>query len=158
MSQGSGTRDEFRGERMGGTGRRSRPGEVGAVAVEFALILPVLLLLLVGTIQFGIVYSQYQVMEGAAREGARCAAVQAAGFSDCDPQARVDAALPAGYTRSGPISISVEGGGTACSEDTVGANVTVSWEQEFNLGILGNLVPGLPDTVTRTVQGTFRCE
>lgn len=143
---------------MGGAGRRWRPGEVGAVAVEFALILPVLLLLLVGTIQFGIVYSQYQVMEGAAREGARCAAVQAAGFSDCDPEDRVDAALPAGYTRSGPISISVEGGGTACSEDTVGANVTVSWEQEFSLGILGNLVPGLPDTVTRTVQGTFRCE
>lgn len=143
---------------MGGAGRRWRPGEVGAVAVEFALILPVLLLLLVGTIQFGIVYSQYQVMEGAAREGARCAAVKAAGFSGCDPEDRVDAALPAGYTRSGPISISVEGGGTACSEDTVGANVTVSWEQEFSLGILGNLVPGLPDTVTRTVQGTFRCE
>lgn len=158
MSQGSGARDEFRRERMGGAGRRWRPGEVGAVAVEFALILPVLLLLLVGTIQFGIVYSQYQVMEGAAREGARCAAVQAAGFSDCKPKDRVDAALPAGYTRSGPISISVEGGGAACTEETVGRNVTVSWEQEFSLGILGNLVPGLPDTVTRTVQGTFRCE
>lgn len=140
-----------------GTRRRGR-GETGAVAVEFALILPVLLLLLVGTIQFGIVYSQYQVMEGAAREGARCAAVQATGFAECDPEARVDAALPAGYTRSGPISIVVDGGGSTCTEDTVGRNVTVSWEQEFSLGILGNLVPGLPDTVTRTVQGTFRCE
>lgn len=144
--------------RMGELGRRRGPGESGAVAVEFALILPVLLLLVVGIIQFGIVYSQYQVMEGAAREGARCAAVQAAGFSDCDPQARVDAALPAGYTRSGPVQVSVEGGGTACTDATVGENVTVSWEQEFSLGLLGNLVPGLPDTVTRTVRGTFRCE
>lgn len=133
-------------------------GESGAVAVEFALILPVLLLLLVGTIQFGVVYSEYQVMEGAAREGARCAAVQAAGFSDCDPVARVDAALPAGYTRTGPVTVSVEGGGAACTEATVGRNVTVSWPQEFSLGLLGNLVPGLPDTVTRTVRGTFRCE
>jgi Flp pilus assembly protein TadG len=137
---------------------RGQRRESGAVAVEFALLLPVLLLILIGTIQFGIVYSEYQVMEGAAREGARCAAVQAAGFADCDPVARVDAALPAGYTRTGDVAISVEGGGAACTEDTVGQNVTVSWEQEFSLGLLGNLVPGLPDTVTRTVQGTFRCE
>jgi Flp pilus assembly protein TadG len=132
--------------------------ERGAVAVEFALILPVLLLILIGTIQFGIVYSQYQVMEGAAREGARCAAVQAAGFADCDPVARVDAALPAGYTRTGPVTVSVEGGGSTCTDATVGRNVTVSWRQKFSLGLLGNLVPGLPDTVTRTVKGTFRCE
>jgi Flp pilus assembly protein TadG len=132
--------------------------ERGAVAVEFALILPVLLMILIGTIQFGIVYSEYQVMEGAAREGARCAAVQAAGFADCDPVARVDAALPAGYTRTGPVTVSVEGGGSTCTDATVGRNVTVSWRQEFSLGLLGNLVPGLPDTVTRTVQGTFRCE
>jgi Flp pilus assembly protein TadG len=132
--------------------------ERGAVAVEFALILPVLLMILIGTIQFGIVYSEYQVMEGAAREGARCAAVQAAGFADCDPVARVDAALPAGYTRTGPVTVSVEGGGSTCTDATVGRNVTVSWRQKFSLGLLGNLVPGLPDTVTRTVQGTFRCE
>ncbi len=129
------------------------------MAVEFALILPVLLLILVGTIQFGIVYSQYQVMEGAAREGARCAAVQAAGFTDCDPVARVEAALPAGYEIDpGPVTVSVGGAPGVCTEDTVGENVTVSWPQRFSLGLLGNLVPGLPDTVTRTVEGTFRCE
>ncbi len=139
-------------------GRATGHRERGAAAVEFALVLPVLLLIVIGTIQFGIVYSQYQVMEGAAREGARCAAVQAAGFSDCDPVAEVDAALPAGYARSSDVTIAVEGGGAACTEDTVGQNVTVSWEQEFSLGLLAGLVPGLPDTVTRTVRGTFRCE
>jgi hypothetical protein len=70
----------------------------------------------------------------------------------------VDAALPAGYTRSGPVTVSVAGGGTACTPATVGQNVTVSWEQEFSLGLLGDLVPLLPDTVTRTVTGVFRCE
>jgi Flp pilus assembly protein TadG len=155
-----GTDEEWVESVMGETLGRWERRESGAVAVEFALLLPVLLLVLIGTIQFGIVYSQYQVMEGAAREGARCAAVQAAGFTDCNPVARVDAALPAGYTRTGDISILVDDPDSpyACSEDTVGANVTVSWEQEFSLGLLGNLVPGLPDTVTRTVRGTFRCE
>jgi Flp pilus assembly pilin Flp len=139
-------------------GRRERR-ESGAVAVEFALLLPVLLLILIGTIQFGIVYSQYQVMEGAAREGARCAAVQAAGFTDCVPAERVEAALPAGYEIDpGPVTVSVAGGGAACTPATVGQNVTVSWEQEFSLGLLGDLVPLLPDTVTRTVTGVFRCE
>jgi len=142
---------------MAGNGRRGS-GQDGAVAVEFALIFPILALLMVGIIQFGIVWSEYQVMQGAAREGARCAAVQAAGFSTCVPQARVDAALPGGYTRSGPVSISVEGGGSACMSTTVGRNVTVSWEQEFGTGVLNNLIPGFPDSVTRTISGTFRCE
>ncbi len=38
--------------------------------------MPVLILLVAGAIQFGIMYSQYQVLQGAAREGARCASVQ----------------------------------------------------------------------------------
>ena len=142
---------------MEGIGKRGS-WQDGAVAVEFALIFPILALLVVGIIQFGIVWSEYQVMQGAAREGARCAAVQAAGFSTCAPQERVDAALPAGYERSAPVSILVEGGGSACTSSTVGGNVTVSWEQQFGTGVLNSLIPGFPDSVTRTISGTFRCE
>ena len=46
--------------------RRRAAGDRGAVAVEFALILPVLLLIVVGTIEFGRVYSQVQVYNGSA--------------------------------------------------------------------------------------------
>ena len=63
--------------------RRRAAGDRGAVAVEFALILPVLLLIVVGTIEFGRVYSQVQVYNGSAREGARCAAVMAQSFATC---------------------------------------------------------------------------
>jgi Flp pilus assembly protein TadG len=139
--------------------RIRRGGQDGAVAVEFALIFPILALLVVGIIQFGIIWSEYQVMQGAAREGARCAAVQAAGFSSCVPQDRVDAALPGGYTRTSDVSVSVEGGGSACTGTaTIGQNVTVSWDQEFSTGVLNNLVPGFPDTISREISGTFRCE
>ena len=71
-------------------GRISR--EEGVAAVEFALILPVLALLLFGVLEFGRVWSQYQVFQGAAREGARCAAVQATEFSDCEIQPSIDQA------------------------------------------------------------------
>ena len=78
--------------------------EEGVAAVEFALILPVLALLLFGVLEFGRVWSQYQVFQGAAREGARCAAVQATEFSDCEIQPSIDhAAEPVRHrTRTPP--------------------------------------------------------
>ena len=47
----------------------------GASAVEFALILPLLVLFLFGIIEFGLAFSRQQGMEAAAREGARLAAL-----------------------------------------------------------------------------------
>jgi len=56
-----------------------RPGiiknERGASAVEFALILPILVILIFGIFEFGIAYNNYIAITHAAREGARLAAV-----------------------------------------------------------------------------------
>ncbi len=49
----------------------------GATAVEFALILPILVMMLFGIFQFGIVYNNWIALTHAAREGARLAAVGA---------------------------------------------------------------------------------
>ena len=49
--------------------------EKGASAVEFALILIPLVMLVFGIIQFGIAYNRYIAITHAAREGARLAAV-----------------------------------------------------------------------------------
>jgi Flp pilus assembly protein TadG len=49
--------------------------DAGAAAVEFALILPVVLLLLFGIIEFGRAWNVKQVLTDAAREGARVAVV-----------------------------------------------------------------------------------
>ena len=55
---------------------RIAQGERGAAAVEFALILPVLLLLVLGLIEFGRVYNVQISLTNAAREGARTMAIQ----------------------------------------------------------------------------------
>lgn len=47
----------------------------GAAMVELALILPILLMLLVGIINFGLAYSAQVSIQGAAREGARALAL-----------------------------------------------------------------------------------
>jgi Flp pilus assembly protein TadG len=47
----------------------------GAIAVEFALIVPILLLLVLGIVEFGFGYHAWDATQNAAREGARLGAV-----------------------------------------------------------------------------------
>jgi Flp pilus assembly protein TadG len=49
--------------------------ETGASAVEFAIVLPLLVLLLFGTIEFGLLLYNQQVITNASREGARAGIV-----------------------------------------------------------------------------------
>jgi len=49
--------------------------EKGASAVEFAIILPILIMVIFAIFQFGIAYNNYIALTHAAREGARLAAV-----------------------------------------------------------------------------------
>jgi len=57
-------------------------GEKGQDLVEFAVILPVLLLLLLGIIEFGIVVFSYNTVASAARDGARAGVVPSASADD----------------------------------------------------------------------------
>ena len=57
-------------------GRRARPCQQrGAAAVEFALVLPLLLALLVGTLDMGLMLYDKAVITNASREGARAGIV-----------------------------------------------------------------------------------
>ena len=47
----------------------------GAVAVEFAFVLPLLVVLLVGIMEFGLILYNQQVITNACREGARAGIV-----------------------------------------------------------------------------------
>ena len=129
--------------------------EEGVAAVEFALILPVLALLLFGVLEFGRVWSQYQVFQGAAREGARCAAVQATEFSDCEIQPAIDnAAEPYDPATNAAVKIGGTSRPAGCTDADQGQDVQVSWVQPLNINI-----PFWNDvTVTPTIKAVFRCE
>ena len=47
--------------------------ESGAELIEFGLTLPLMLLVVLGIIEYGFVFQQYEVVTNAAREGARIA-------------------------------------------------------------------------------------
>jgi Flp pilus assembly protein TadG len=50
-------------------------GERGAALVEFALVLPLLLVVIAGVVDFGFLFQRYEVVTNAAREGARLASL-----------------------------------------------------------------------------------
>jgi hypothetical protein len=128
--------------------------EEGVAAVEFAIILPVLCLILFGVLEFGRVWSQYQLYQGAAREGARCAAVK--WKSECDIQAAIDrSASP--YQWNKPADVQILGGGAApdgCADADQGKDVQVSWVQPLQINI-----PFWKNVEVRpTIKAVFRCE
>jgi hypothetical protein len=73
---------------------RGWDSENGSQLVEFALVLPLLLLVVLGIAEFGFIFQRYEVLTNAAREGARIAVLP--GYSDADVQARVAAYVEAG--------------------------------------------------------------
>lgn len=89
----------------GRAGKRSRDrADRGAAAVEFALIMPILLLLVFGIISYGYMLSFRQAISQAAAEGARAAAVaQVSADRDDNAVDAVNEALDSyGVTCTGP--------------------------------------------------------
>ena len=144
-------------------GNGMRRGEEGAVAVEFAVILVLLSMILFGIIEFGITLSKYEMYVGAAREGARYAAVR------CKPESSNGCTDSLVLTRTfnsmacaqpcTPPDVFYPGTPTAskvCSSDAnvVGTEVSVGWVQHFSIQI-----PFVPDlSFDKEVKGVFRCE
>src|SRR5262249_16938727 len=72
---------------------RIRLCERGAELIEFAVALPILMLLVAGIADFAILFQQYEVVTNAAREGARVGVLPS--YQAADIQARVYAYLQA---------------------------------------------------------------
>lgn len=98
--------------------RRFVRTESGAEIVEFALTLPLLLLVVLGIIEFGFLFQQYEVVTNAAREGARIATLPtysgSAALTQTNVTTRVDQYLTAGGLSSSSSVRTVCGGSGGC--------------------------------------------
>jgi TadE-like protein len=77
--------------------RRGAPR--GQAMTEMALILPVLLLIVVGTLEFGFAFDHQLTLEYASREGARTGAALSNGDGDANTCATIDAQIIAAVQR-----------------------------------------------------------
>ena len=142
------------------TGRRSTH-EHGASAVEFALVLPLLVLFLFGIVQFGLAFARTQGMEAAAREGARYASLGRT--VDLDEVQDVVGDLRVPFIRTEDIVVEVNDGATGgwCTQagDPVKVEVFVEDDPAIRAryAITIPLWPG-ESTPSYAAEGTFRCE
>jgi Flp pilus assembly protein TadG len=109
--------------------------EKGQAAVELALVLPVLVLLLCGIMEFGRVYDASLVITQAAREGARAGAV-----GDTDAQVTSAVKTVAGSLNQNNLSITIS---PPQSSRTSGDNITVEINYSVQLvaPVISKLVP-----------------
>lgn len=108
----------------------------GQTLVEFALVLPVLCLLLFGVIQFGIVFNNYIDLTDAVRAGARKAAVSRQTTDPVGPNGVATAAVvsSAGDITINPAKVSVT------STWQPGDPVTVQASYPYSISLLGIVV------------------
>jgi Flp pilus assembly protein TadG len=135
--------------------RGIRGPESGASAVEFALVLPLLLLIVFGTVEFGLAYNRQQAFHAAAREGARLVAV---GYALDEVRASV-VSVAAGAVRPEDVAVAVV---DACTGDDAAGPDLVTVAVQLEPGAAGRYamrIPFIPlSEPTFRSEATFRCE
>ncbi len=121
----------------------------GQAAVELALILPVLVLLLLGMLQVGIVLQDYLQLQQAVEQGARAASL---GASDATVLQTVDAAAPSLNPSSLTLAVS-----PSPSERQTGTDVDVQGRYSISVSI-PLLTPLLGGALQISSQSVMRME
>ncbi|HZZ83152.1 MAG TPA: TadE family protein [Anaeromyxobacteraceae bacterium] len=128
--------------------RRERRRERGAAAVEFAILLPVLLLLVLGAMDWGYYFFVEQVIVNAAREGARAGSLQLWATNASGAQSDAVATCRNFITQA---SLSLAATAAPCTATVTAGNVTV--QASYSSGSLtGFAKTFVPTQATATAQ------
>lgn len=118
----------------------------GQSLVEFALLLPILVIIVFSAVEFGRLWMTMNVLTGAAREGARVASVTAP-----------NAALVQNAANSVLSAVNISGATvTVVGPDAANA-VTVTVRINYSV-LTGTIVPGLTGTFQLTRSASMRWE
>ena len=126
--------------------------ESGASAVEFALLLPVLMMILFGIIEFGLALYRQSILTNASREGARLGIVQSIpAITTAQINATIDNYLTAAGIPPGNVTRAIVAGGVT------GTPVQVTLTLPYTYAVLPGLTAVAP-TITLTAQTVMRHE
>ena len=129
--------------------------EDGQGIVEFALMLPFLMFLLLAIIQFGLAFHNYLAITDAARVGARAAAVH----RTTGPCSAATTAIQNTVSSSQWSVISSRITCSPSSPGPSGSSYTVSISYPFTIGLPGMFgLPGVSATGNMVASGTERLE
>jgi Flp pilus assembly protein TadG len=109
--------------------------ERGAAAVEFALVVPLLLLLLLGVVEFGRVFNAQLQLSAAARESVRVMAIQK------QPSTAIGAAIAAAPNlRPALTAANVQVTPASCAA-TTDVTVTITYSMDLVSGLFVRAIP-----------------
>jgi Flp pilus assembly protein TadG len=128
--------------------------EDGAAAIEFAILLPLLMLILFGTIEFGLVLYNQEVITNASREGARFGIVIGSPRpSTGQIQGVVNTYLTNAGLNSGNATVSVAG-----AQGASGSDLTVAVVYPYDFLVLSNFVASLSDSLNLSATTIMKLE
>jgi len=129
----------------------ARSSERGTALIEFALVLPMLLILTVAAVDFGRAFFAKNVLEQSAREGVRLLAVSSSADSALVRQRVLDVANGGGVTVSSMV----------LTDPDANRQVSVKVEGEFNWifpGVFNLFGAGFTNPMTLTGRAVMRDE
>lgn len=142
--------------------------ERGSVLVEFAIVLPLLLIILFGIIEFGLLMYNKQVLTNAAREGARYGVVvKANNYLDSDVIGRVkdysgEHLITFGNdtTIDDPIVMAVDSNNNeiSISDACFGDSLIVDFSYSYTFLVLPALLPAEWETININSRAKMRYE
>jgi Flp pilus assembly protein TadG len=141
--------------------KRFRADRSGQNLVEFALVVVMLLLLVVGICEFGRAWNLYQILANASREGARLAALPSGFTTAAAVNSTVKTYLTNGNVDPGKVTIAIGGAGV---DGGTGTQVSITVSYPYKFGYVGPIVrllnPGATAgaDVTITAQSVMRNE
>ncbi|TWP33720.1 TadE/TadG family type IV pilus assembly protein [Leekyejoonella antrihumi] len=134
------------------TGMHKSQRERGAAALEFALVLPVFLILIFGLVDFGRMLNDQIQVTNAAREAVRMEALALPGSA----QARVNASTPLGAAAT--IASSTPCSSSSQPTDSASATVTYNFSFITPVGsIMGLVLPASHGVVQLSSTASMRC-
>jgi Flp pilus assembly protein TadG len=142
---------------MGVSVRKKLRREDGAAAVEFALIVGLLAVLIFGLLEYGLAFWQVQNLRASAREGARVAAVRGDNTAVRSAMVASSAGSLSGgwtYTQNRTCDGSDANTGQQVTIQLVNGSLPGSVQEAFQVNI-----PFLPPIqLDPVLEGSFRCE
>ena len=132
-----------------------RLNERGAVAAEFALLLPVFMIILFGTIEFGMIMYSRELITNASREGARAGIIQVSPKPTAGQITTIATTYLTGTgINSADVTITVTGAGGA---NPATLTVATTYRYPWLIPYIPTLL-GLPSPFPLTGQAIMRHE
>ncbi|HXH77994.1 TadE/TadG family type IV pilus assembly protein [Nocardioides sp.] len=131
------------------------------MAVEFALVIPILLIVVFGIINLGFVFAQQIALSNGARQGARYAVVDDRTCTQIVSETRNSAetvGMTASQVPTPVISPTCSGSSKPCSGTTAGTNVTVTMTRSATWAVPFAPLFTSGNAPTLVGKGVMRCE